>query len=114
MLSRSSSASSGCHTSTSSTARGFPFTTGTVYVKVPFSPSPFITVTGMGADARTPLGSGNITMVAGGMGINPLINTPALITLTLNLPEPTGVVGLASGLGLLGIVTWVRRRARTA
>jgi hypothetical protein len=52
-----------------STFWGFPWTTGMVSVfvnEVPTSPE---TVTATGFDTRTPLGAGNISMVAGGLGV---------------------------------------------
>ena len=99
-----------------SRAWGFPWTTGTVYVKVPSSaPGPFSTVTGMGADNRTPLGSGNITMVAGGLitGTAPGdLTLPQLMTFTLNVPEPSRVLMLGSGVALLSLLAVARRRVR--
>jgi hypothetical protein len=97
-----------------SRAWGFPFTTGTVYIKAPFYPDPFLTVTGMGEDNRTPQGIGNITMVAGGLighlsGGSGLI-LPQLFTFTLNVPEPSRVLMLGSGVALLGLVAVARRR----
>jgi hypothetical protein len=98
----------------SSIGWGFPFTTGTVYIKVPFYPSPFLTITGKGQDNRTPLGIGNITMVAGGMlfgvGAGAGLVFPQIVTLTLNVPEPSRVLLLASGVGLIGLMALVRRR----
>lgn len=95
-----------------STGIGMPFTTGTVYVKVPRYPSTFQTVTGMGQDNRTPLGAGNITMVAGGLipGGGAGESVPQIITVTLNVPEPSRVLMLASGVMLIGFVAAARRR----
>ena len=97
----------------SSRGWGFPFTTGTVYIKVPFYPSPFLTITGMGADNRTPAGAGNISMVAGGLLNSPQtgFTIPQLITFTINVPEAEEVSMLAAGVGLLGLIGLVRRRA---
>ena len=98
----------------SSIGWGMPFTTGTVYVKFPFYPSPFITITGMGQDNRTPAGVGNISMVAGGILTAPGggITIGQIVTLTLNVPEPNEVQMLASGVGLIGLLALVRRRVR--
>ena len=91
---------------------GMPFTTGTVYIKVPFYPDPFLTVTAMGEDNRTPLGVGNITMVAGGINLQDTgFSIPQIVTVTLNVPEPSRVLALASGVGLIGLVAIARRRA---
>ena len=90
---------------------GMPFTTGTVYIKVPWYPGPFLTITGMGADNRTPAGAGNISMVAGGMLSNTGITVPQLVTFTINVPEAEEVSMFAAGVGLLGLIGLVRRRA---
>lgn len=90
---------------------GMPFTTGTVYIKVPWYPGPYLTVTGMGADNRTPAGAGNISMVAGGLYTNTGISVPQLITFTINVPEAEEISMFAAGVGLLGLIGLVRRRA---
>ena len=97
----------------SSKGWGMPFTTGTVYIKVPFYPTPFLTVTGMGADNRTPAGVGNISMVAGGVLTSDVtgFTVPQLITFTINVPEAEKVSMLAAGVGALGLIGLVRRRA---
>ena len=91
-----------------------PFTTGTVYIKFPWYPGPFVTITGMGQDNRTPAGIGNISMVAGGIlhGTGGGVTIGQIITLTLNVPEPSEVQMLASGVGLIGLLALVRRRVR--
>ena len=96
----------------SSKGWGFPFTTGTVYIKVPWYPGPYKTITGMGADNRTPAGAGNISMVAGGVltGDSGLV-VPQLITFTINVPEAEEISMFAAGVGLLGLIGLVRRRA---
>lgn len=97
----------------SSIGWGMPWTTGTVYIKVPWYPSPFLTITGMGQDNRTPQGIGNISMVAGGMLTAPGgtgLQVPQLLTFTINVPEPSRVLALASGVGLIGLAALVRRR----
>jgi hypothetical protein len=101
----------------SSIGWGMPFTTGTVYIKVPFYPGPYLTITGMGEDNRTALGlgpdgTGNITMVAGGILTAPGggATFPQILTFTIQVPEPSRVLMLASGVGLLGLLALVRRR----
>jgi len=98
----------------SSVGWGMPFTTGTVYIKFPWYPGPFVTITGMGQDNRTPAGIGNISMVAGGIlhGTGGGVTIGQIITLTLNVPEPSEVQMLASGVGLIGLLGLVRRRVR--
>ena len=98
----------------SSIGWGMPFTTGTVYIKFPFYPGPYLTITGMGQDNRTPAGVGNISMVAGGILTAPGggITIGQIVTLTLNVPEPNEVQMLASGVGLIGLLGLVRRRVR--
>ena len=98
----------------SSIGWGMPFTTGTVYIKFPWYPSPFVTITGMGQDNRTPAGVGNISMVAGGIlhGESSGLVIGQIVTLTLNVPEPSEVQMLASGVGLIGLLALVRRRVR--
>ncbi len=96
---------------------GFPFTTGTVYVRVPFYPGPFLTITGMGQDNRTPLGNGNISMVAGGVlqSASGSLVTPQIVTVTLNVPEPSRILMLESGAGLLiGLGVFASRRRTQA
>jgi hypothetical protein len=96
----------------SSIGWGMPFTTGTVYIKFPWYPSPFATITGMGQDNRTPAGVGNISMVAGGILTAPGggITIGQIVTFTMNVPEPNEVQMLASGMGLIGLLALVRRR----
>ncbi len=68
----------------------------------------------MGQDNRTPLGIGNITMVAGGMltgiGAGAGLSFPQIVTFPIQVPEPSRVLALASGVGLIGLVALVRRR----
>jgi hypothetical protein len=47
---------------------GFPFSTGTVYVKATDSPPAPTTFTEVGSNMLSPSGRGNITLVAGGLG----------------------------------------------
>ncbi|MCS5636167.1 MAG: hypothetical protein NZ990_06595, partial [Myxococcota bacterium] len=98
----------------SSVGWGMPFTTGTVYIKFPWYPGPFVTITGVGQDNRTPAGIGNISMVAGGIlhGTGSGLVIGQIVTLTLNVPEPSEVQMLASGVGLIGLLALVRRRVR--
>jgi len=101
---------------------GFPWTTGKVYLSVTYAGSymsTFVTLTG--SDARTPLGAGNITLVAGGIA-NGLHSGPVLaymmfdyvqLQLTPIAPQvpslsPTGV---ATGAALMVLaVGYVLRR----
>ena len=90
---------------------GFPFTTGMVYVKNPFYPGPYLTISATGYDNRTPAGFGNIQMVAGG-----LLGSPSgffigqIVRFTMNVPEPARVGMLASGVAFLALVGYARRR----
>jgi hypothetical protein len=103
----------------SSRAWGFPFTTGMITISAPFSPTPTLMVYGTGMDNRTPQGIGNITMVAGGLigpgiGAAPGLILAQLWTFTLNVPEPSRVLMLGSGVALLGLVAVARRRRTSA
>jgi hypothetical protein len=102
------------------TYTGFPFTTGTVNVSVlgapPTYPGTYVTLTG--SDSRTPLGKGNITLVAGGLshtgGLFDLVVQQSF-TLTLGAPSvpvmsAPGYAGLA--IGLLAIAGYGLRRSR--
>lgn len=85
------------------TSTGFPFTTGKVQVTLPGTPSdPPTTFTATGTDTRTPLGAGNITMVAGALGITTSsgeFGTLETIHLTLT------PVGAVPSLNRIGIAT---------
>jgi hypothetical protein len=93
---------------------GFPFTTGQVAVQVlragtPASPNSTYTTTG--SDGRTPLGKGNITMVAGGLGHYSYgLSLTERARVTLSLPEPGALLMLGCGvLGLAGLAALRRR-----
>jgi hypothetical protein len=100
---------------------GFPFTTGQVAVQVlragtPQSPNSTYTTTG--SDGRTPLGKGNITMVAGGLGHASYgLNLTERSVFTLSIGAPSvpamsapGYAGLA--IGLLALAGYGLRRSR--
>jgi hypothetical protein len=100
---------------------GFPFTTGQVAVQVlragtPGSPNSTYTITG--SDGRTPLGKGNITMVAGGLAhlsYGLVLGMRPVFTLSLGAPpvpvmSAPGYAGLA--IGLLAVAAYGLRRSR--
>ncbi len=94
---------------------GFPFTTGMVYIQAPaLGSAAYQTISGTGADNRTPAGVGNISMVAGGLLTSPGGTTivPQIVTFTMNVPEPRRVALLGSGIiGLIGLAAYRRLRA---
>ena len=87
---------------------GFPATTGVVRRR-DTNPSPF-TFTLTGSDARTPAGSGQITLVGSGVALAATGNTFGReIEVTL-VPEPTTTAMFAAGLaGLAGLYSQRRR-----
>lgn len=106
------------------TNTGFPFTTGMVMISNPGNPptTPASTFTGTGADNRTPLGAGNIQMVAGVLGNSDLNDENAqLATISVSLipvdPVPSmGRIGLAvlGTLLIIGGVFAARRLPRAS
>jgi hypothetical protein len=109
----------GSGTASTNNPIGFPFTTGMVTVNVTDDvPMTYSTLTVTGADLRTPLGSGNVTMVAGGLAfLSPSDGTASrtrTVTMTFrprNLPSmgPAGMAALA-GLFIVGGGYAARRR----
>jgi hypothetical protein len=94
---------------------GFPWTTGTVYALVTgtVAGSPATTLlTAMGTDNRNALGSGYITLVAGGVANRALSGQQFsnLDVVTFHLPEPGATLLLGAGLAMLGVLYQVRRR----
>jgi hypothetical protein len=104
------------------TSYGFAHTTGSVIVQqtVASGGSDFFTL--MGSDARTALGAGNISLVAGGLVASTAIGGTEVragfhrVRLTLSAPAPSlGPTGLAAAasLMLLGAGRALARRAQT-
>jgi hypothetical protein len=92
------------------TATVFPFTTGVVRVTVSNGATPTV-VTLSGSDARTAMGHGVVSLVAGGVVHSPLTGSfPRTARLTLTIPEPAVPLGLAAAAGLLAALR--RRRSR--
>ncbi len=94
---------------------GFPWTTGTVYA---FNTGtnlgqPVTTLlTAMGSDARNALGSGFITLVAGGAANRIQSNQQFanIDVVSFNLPEPGSTLMLGAGIALVGLLYRMRRR----
>jgi hypothetical protein len=104
------------------TSTGFPFTTGRVVITIPNHPptSPPSSFTGTGSDNRTPLGAGNISMVAGGLGrltLDPEFATLETIHLTLipqvAVPSLNRLGRVLLGTLLLVSAAFVASRARS-
>jgi hypothetical protein len=101
------------------TGRGFPHTSGTVIVQQASGSYGDTLFTVMGSDARTPLGAGNIALVAGGLtrqtnpgGVTSL-GTFHRVSLSLGAPVPSlSPAGLATAgvLILLAAGYALRRR----
>lgn len=97
---------------------GFPFTTGMVRVYVPpagTEPPTVFTVTG--SDNRTPLGAGNITLVAGGVGETETRPFGTVVVMSMTLSELDNVpstdrIGLAVLLTVIAASTFVFLRRR--
>ena len=95
---------------------GFPFTTGTVYVKVTNSPPVPTTISAMGTNNLTPSGKGNITLVAGGLGHRAAgVSFAQLDTVVINIPDAIPSLsqgGYVAGAALiaLGVGFVLRRR----
>jgi hypothetical protein len=95
---------------------GFPFTTGKVVVRNYGTRT--TTLTAVGSDARTAMGAGNLSLVAGGLAIARLVGaadqpTPEILTMRIALPEPGATLQLVAGIAaLLGVAVWRSRRAR--
>ena len=98
---------------------GFAHTTGTVLVQNTGYSTSFFTL--MGSDARTPLGAGNISLVAGGLSFRRNTTTPtgasygtfAKVSLTLAPPIPSlspAGAAAAGALLLLAVGYALRRR----
>lgn len=100
-------------------ARGFPWTTGTVFVRKTGTRNmvpDYQTLSAMGADNRTPMGmSGNINLVGGSITRTLLAGSPSLTPNLSQLnfiPEPgTALQALSGVLALLGLHLWRSRRS---
>jgi hypothetical protein len=93
---------------------GFPFTSGTVLARNTGTQggNPLtVSLTARGTDARTVLGSGNITLVAGGMLASQAANTASIDIVSMNffLPEPDATLLLLAGLLTLVGLARLRR-----
>jgi hypothetical protein len=96
---------------------GFPFTTGQVYVKVSLGQTGYETLTVTGSDQRTPLGAGNITLVAGGL-VQRLVQGRTLpyedtVKMKLSHPAPSmSPAGVAVGAVLMVLAVGYAMRRR--
>lgn len=96
------------------TFAGFPFTTGSVLARNTGTQggNPLtVSLTARGTDARTALGSGNITLVAGGLAPSQAANTGHIDIVSMNffLPEPDATLLLLAGLLTLVGLARLRR-----
>jgi len=100
------------------TATGFPFTTGTVFAQQTTGSSGDDFFSVMGSDARTPRGAGNLSLVAGGLGLRTSMSGTTSyaafgkVWMTLSPPVPSlsaSGVAAATALVLLA-VGWARHR----
>jgi hypothetical protein len=95
---------------------GFPWTTGTVYVRgtdPTASPAPTITtVTVTGGQSRTPNGAGTISLVAGGVTtrLSSGFTFMSVDQVTMTIPEPGQLAMLMPGTALLVGLTWLRTK----
>jgi hypothetical protein len=95
---------------------GFPLTTGRVIARNYGTRT--TTLTAQGSDARTAMGAGNLSLVAGGIAIARLVGaadqpTPEIMTMRIALPEPGTTLQLVAGVAaLLGVAFWRSRRVR--
>jgi len=103
------------------TQYGFAHTTGTVFVQQTMGTSGDDFFTAMGSDARTPLGAGNLSLVAGGVSFRNTVTDPTgapyatfdKVTLTLAAPIPSlspAGVAAAAALVLLAVGCALRRK----
>lgn len=84
---------------------GFPFTTGKAQVTIPPTASLAGTMwTATGTDTRTPLGAGNITMVAGALGNSSLTGEYATLETIILTLTPVSAVPSLSRLGIASMV----------
>ncbi len=96
-----------------STVKGMPWTTGMIYIFLPFNPptSPIRTISTTGYDNRTPAGSGNIMMVSGSItNVDVGVTVPTALRMRLNIPEPNRVMMLGAGVGLVVLLAHGRSR----
>jgi hypothetical protein len=110
-------------TDSTNTNTGFPWTTGMVSAIVTTKlPTTNSTLTGTGSDMRTPLGAGNITLVAGGISHREpsimhfaSLDSISMVVKARNLPSmsPTGLAALATmitlGAGFASRKRWNRQ-----
>jgi hypothetical protein len=101
------------------TRYGFAHTTGTVIVQLTIYSETFFTV--MGSDARSPLGAGNISLVAGGIAFHNVFVNPTgvgygsfdKVTLTLAPPIPSlSPAGAAAAVALVLLAAGYALRRR--
>jgi hypothetical protein len=98
---------------TTSASFGGPLTTGTVTISQPLATPPEIFIL-KGSDARTPAGSGNITLVGGAVSTRSISGPNAnRVTVNYNLPEAAAAVSAGAALlSLLVCHRLARRRSR--
>lgn len=111
----------GPSTGQATTNTGHPFTTGMVYAQQTTGTGGGDIFTLGGSDMRTGQGAGNITLVAGGLGLRKTPNAPAgtayigwnRLRMTLGIPVPSmSPAGIAAGCGLMLLAVGYATRRR--